>query len=74
MMKLFSARNMSALKLLRMWVGVCLNLPKEGCSLVHHFIKKQEVLKMEKQHQSITTTYFKVKVVSNILGSIFMKT
>jgi len=51
----------------------CLNLPKEGCSLVHHFMKKQEVLKME-QHQSITTTYFKVKVVSSILGNIFTKT
>jgi hypothetical protein len=54
-------------------VAGCLNLPKEGCSLVHHFMKKEDVLKTE-QHQSITITHSKVKVLRNILDGIFMKT
>jgi hypothetical protein len=73
MTKLLSARNMSALKLLRVWQGVCLNLPKESCSLAHHFMKKEEVVKMEQQHQSITITHSKVKVLRGIHDSIFMK-
>jgi hypothetical protein len=74
MMKLLSAFNMSALKLLRVWLGVCMNLPKEGCPLVHHFLKKEELLKMEDQRQSITITHSKVKVLRSILDAIFKKT
>jgi predicted transcriptional regulator len=70
MMKSLSARNM---KLLRVWLGVCLNLPKEDCSLVHHFMRKEEVLKMEQHHQSITITHSKVNVLRSILDEIFMK-
>jgi len=55
-------------------VAGCLNLPKEGCSLVHHFMKNEEVLKMEKHHQSITITHFKFKVLRGILDGIFMNT
>ena len=65
---------MSALKLLTVWLGACLNLPKEGCSLVHHFMKKEAVLKMEKLRQYITITHSKFKFLRGIRDGIFMKT
>jgi hypothetical protein len=43
-------------------VAGCLSeSPERSCSLVHHFMKTEDVLKMEQHHQPIIITHSKEK-------------